>query len=98
MGDPIRTLQAAEQVKIIKSNDLVSHTASIGSTLYSDLESLANGAAKGKISGLRGKGQGTFIAWDMPSSAARDKFLVTMRNRGVNIGGVSALTTPWADV
>ncbi|ORX34571.1 4-aminobutyrate transaminase [Kockovaella imperatae] len=85
MGDPIRTLQAAEQVKIIKAGDLVSHTGSIGDDLYAGLETLAE--QSDKMSGLRGKGQGTFIAWDMPSPSVRNSFLSTMRSRGVNIGG-----------
>lgn len=33
---------------------------------------------------LRGKGQGTFIAWDTPQ---RDHFLRRMKAAGVNIGG-----------
>jgi 4-aminobutyrate aminotransferase/(S)-3-amino-2-methylpropionate transaminase len=33
---------------------------------------------------LRGKGQGTFIAWDSPR---RDEFLKDMKKVGVNIGG-----------
>ena len=89
MGDPTRTLQTAKQVEIIKKNDLVSHTASIGSNLYSELERMVQRVDRGKMSGLRGKGQGTFIAWDMPSSAIRDKFCSTMRSQGVNIGSVS---------
>jgi 4-aminobutyrate aminotransferase/(S)-3-amino-2-methylpropionate transaminase len=36
------------------------------------------------IQNLRGKGQGTFIAWD---TEQRDKFLAEMKKVGVNIGG-----------
>ena len=92
MGDPIKTLQAGKQVEIIQQDNLVSHTASIGASLYSELESLAEGTGRGKMASLRGKGEGTFIAWDMPSSAKRDAFLTAMRQRGVNMAGVSSPT------
>lgn len=89
MGDPIRALQAAKQIEIIKKHNLVSHTASIGAELYNDLEALAGGKASGKMLNLRGKSQGTFIAWDMPSPSDRDAFLREMRKRGINMAGVS---------
>jgi 4-aminobutyrate aminotransferase-like enzyme len=89
MGDPIRALQAAKQIEIIQKHDLVSHTASIGAELYKDLEALADGKASGKMLNLRGKSQGTFIAWDMPSPGDRDAFLREMRKRGINMAGVS---------
>jgi 4-aminobutyrate aminotransferase/(S)-3-amino-2-methylpropionate transaminase len=89
MGDPIRALQAASQISVIKEHSLVEHTASMGDRLFRRLEELAEDAGKGKMSNLRGKGDGTFIAWDMPSPAARDTLLRDMRNLGVNMAGVS---------
>lgn len=89
MGDPIRALQAAKQIEVITKTDLVSHTARVGGQLYDDLADLAKGKGSGKMLNLRGKNDGTFIAFDMPSSAARDTFVNTMRGRGVNIAGVS---------
>ena len=89
MGDPIRALQSARQISIIKSESLVAETASVGSNLYSDLADLAEKKGRGKMMNLRGKGMGTFIAWDMTSGEVRDRFLKEMRSRGVNMAGVS---------
>ena len=83
MGDPSRALLFRSIIEEIKKNDLVSKTAKTGGYLYSLLESLARKYPE-EIQNLRGKGQGTFIAWDSPR---RDEFLRTMKFAGVNIGG-----------
>ncbi|RPB25905.1 4-aminobutyrate aminotransferase, partial [Terfezia boudieri ATCC MYA-4762] len=83
MGDPSRALLFRTIIEEIKKNDLVAKTANTGGYLYSLLESLARKYPE-KIQNLRGKGQGTFIAWDSPR---RDEFLRTMKFAGVNIGG-----------
>lgn len=88
MGDPIRALQAAKTIEVINQNSLVSATSSIGDRLYASLAKVAEGQGRGKMSGLRGKGQGTFIAWDMVDAGMRDRFLKEMRSRGVNMAGV----------
>lgn len=85
MGDPIRAMQAATQIRCIREHGLVEHTARVGDKLYQELTSLVN--AGGKIHNLRGKGDGTFIAWDMTDAATRDKLLVKMRSKGVNMAG-----------
>jgi 4-aminobutyrate aminotransferase/(S)-3-amino-2-methylpropionate transaminase len=90
MGDPIRALQAATQISVIKRHDLVAHTASTGRELYDQLEQVAN--SSGKMFNLRGKDNGTFIAWDMESAGQRDTLLKMMRNQGVNMAGVSSLS------
>ncbi len=95
MGDPIRAMQAASQISVIKKHSLVQHTAAIGETLYQRLNHLAtDGKGKGKMSQLRGKGDGTFIAWDMPTPSARDALLREMRSLGVNMAGVSRSGKP----
>jgi 4-aminobutyrate aminotransferase / (S)-3-amino-2-methylpropionate transaminase len=55
----------------------------VGEFLYSGLAELAK-RYPNEIQNLRGKGQGTFIAWDSPR---RDEFLKQMKTVGVNIGG-----------
>jgi 4-aminobutyrate aminotransferase/(S)-3-amino-2-methylpropionate transaminase len=92
MGDPIRALQAASQISVIKEHSLVEHTASVGDRLFGRLDELAKSAGAGKMSNLRGKGDGTFIAWDMPTPADRDTLLKDMRNLGVNMAGVSGVS------
>ena len=87
MGDPARTLQAAEQIKIIERDELVNHTALVGSALYDSLESLSKGVGKGKLLNLRGKDCGTFLAWDAKDAAQRDEFIKKMRYKGINLGG-----------
>ncbi|KAE8243272.1 hypothetical protein A4X06_0g6433 [Tilletia controversa] len=79
MGHPIELLKAREIIKVIKEHSLVSKTAAIGDKLYSSLSSLGKPGSPGhnKIQNLRGKGEGTFIAWDAPTAEARDRLIDT---------------------
>ncbi|KAJ9119847.1 hypothetical protein QFC24_005561 [Naganishia onofrii] len=90
MGDPIRALQAATQISVIKQHGLVEHTASTGRELYKQLDQLAK--SSGRMLNLRGKDNGTFIAWDMESAGQRDALLKAMRNQGVNMAGCGDAT------
>jgi 4-aminobutyrate aminotransferase/(S)-3-amino-2-methylpropionate transaminase len=83
MGDPARAILFGAIVREIERLDLVSHTAATGSYLFDGLERLAQRYPK-EIQNLRGKGQGTFIAWDSPR---RDDVLRRAKGEGVNIGG-----------
>ncbi|KAA8893698.1 4-aminobutyrate transaminase gata, partial [Sphaerosporella brunnea] len=83
MGDPSKVILFNAIVDEIKKNDLIKHTAKTGDFLYAGLKELASRYPK-QMQNLRGKGQGTFIAWDTPR---RDEFLKTMKTVGVNIGG-----------
>ena len=62
------------------------NTAETGDYLYAGLERLATKFPK-EIQNLRGKGQGTFIAWDSPR---RDEILKNAKSIGINIGGSGA--------
>jgi 4-aminobutyrate aminotransferase/(S)-3-amino-2-methylpropionate transaminase len=84
-GDPMRAIQAQKMLEIIKDNKLVEHTKKTGDLLYGKLEQLFK--AYPQISGLRGKNNGTFIAWDFPSPKHRDAFVSRMRANGVQMGG-----------
>ncbi|KAI8059573.1 4-aminobutyrate aminotransferase [Gongronella butleri] len=78
MGDPVRAFQAAAIINEIESKDLLTNVKQIGAYVQEQLPTL----------GLENvRGQGLFIAFDLPTAAQRDKFLVDMRQRGVNIGG-----------
>ena len=83
MGDPARALIFRAIVKEIERLNLVQHTAATGEYLYSGLERLAE-KYPGQMVNLRGKGQGTFIAWDSPQ---RDAVLKKGKEVGINIGG-----------
>jgi 4-aminobutyrate aminotransferase/(S)-3-amino-2-methylpropionate transaminase len=83
MGDPARAILFGAIVREIERLDLVSHTAATGNYLFDGLERLAQRYPK-EIQNLRGKGQGTFIAWDSPR---RDDVLRRAKGEGVNIGG-----------
>lgn len=83
MGDPARAILFRAIIDEIKRLDLVKNTAQVGDYLYSGLERLATVYPK-EIQNLRGKGMGTFIAWDSPR---RDEFLKRAKTVGINIGG-----------
>jgi len=83
MGDPARALLFRAIIKEIERLDLVNNTAKTGDYLYAGLEQLAQ-KYPDEIQNLRGKGQGTFIAWDSPR---RDEVLKKGKGVGINIGG-----------
>ena len=83
MGDTTKALLFRAIVQEVKKGDLVAKTAEVGGWLYKALEELAR-KYPGEIGNLRGKGMGTFIAWDSPR---RDEFLKAMKKVGVNVGG-----------
>jgi 4-aminobutyrate aminotransferase/(S)-3-amino-2-methylpropionate transaminase len=83
MGDPARALLFKAIIQEIERLDLVTNTANVGDYLYSGIERLSK-QYPGEFMNLRGKGQGTFIAFDSPK---RDAFLKKAKSVGVNIGG-----------
>ena len=83
MGDPARAILFRAIIQEIERLNLVESTAQVGEYLYSGLDRLAE-RYPNEIQSLRGKGQGTFIAWDSPR---RDDFLKRAKGLGVNIGG-----------
>ncbi|KJR80779.1 4-aminobutyrate aminotransferase [Sporothrix schenckii 1099-18] len=86
MGDPARALLFRAIIDYIQKNDLVAQTARVGDYLFGKLEKLA-AQYPDQFANLRGKGQGTFIAFDNPK---RDAFLAKAKTFGVNIGGSGA--------
>lgn len=83
MGDPSRAILFRAIINEIERLNLVENTAQVGDYLYAGLERLSEQYPK-EIQNLRGKGQGTFIAWDSPR---RDEFLKKAKTVGINIGG-----------
>jgi 4-aminobutyrate aminotransferase/(S)-3-amino-2-methylpropionate transaminase len=82
MGDPARVLLFGAIADEVRRLDLVANTARVGEYLYAGLERLA-AAYPDLFQNLRGKGQGTFIAFAGP---ARARLVAAARRRGVNIG------------
>ena len=83
MGDPARALLFRAIIEEVERLNLVENTAITGDYLYNGLENLGK-QYLGQIQNLRGKGQGTFIAWDSPN---RDEVLKKAKGVGINIGG-----------
>ncbi|KAG6027250.1 hypothetical protein E4U41_000993 [Claviceps citrina] len=86
MGDPSKALLFAAIVREMDRLDLVRHTASVGDHLFRELDRLAR-SYPDQFRNLRGRGRGTFIAFDHPR---RDDFLARAKRFGVNIGGCGA--------
>lgn len=82
IGDPARALLANAVIDEILDRHLVEQTAQVGDKLYAALADLAV-RHPDQIRNLRGKGQGTYIAFDTVNSAALVK---KMKSLGVNIG------------
>lgn len=83
VGDSARCLLFNAIYSEIERLDLVRHTAEIGDHVFSEIEKLQS-KYPDEIQNLRGKGMGTFIAWDSPR---RDDFVKRMRAKGVHMGG-----------
>ncbi|KAH0536209.1 hypothetical protein FGG08_006891 [Glutinoglossum americanum] len=83
MGDPARAILFRAIIQEMERLNLVENTARVGDYLYARLEKLAEKHPT-EMRNLRGKGMGTFIAWDSPR---RDEFLKAAKTVGVNIGG-----------
>jgi 4-aminobutyrate aminotransferase/(S)-3-amino-2-methylpropionate transaminase len=83
MGDPARAILFRAIIQEIERLNLVENTASTGEYLYDGLARLAE-RYPSEIQSLRGKGQGTFLAWDSPR---RDEILKKAKSVGINIGG-----------
>lgn len=83
MGDPARVILFRAIIEEIERLNLVEHTARMGEYLYTELGRLRD-RYPNEITNLRGKGQGTFIAWDSPR---RDEVLKKAKGVGINVGG-----------
>ena len=86
MGDPARAILFRSIIQEIERLNLVQSTAETGDYLFNSLGDLAK-KYPNEIKNLRGKGQGTFIAWDSPR---RDEVLKKAKGVGINIGGSGA--------
>ncbi|TDZ32574.1 4-aminobutyrate aminotransferase [Colletotrichum spinosum] len=82
IGDPARVIVSKAVVNEILSKDLVAQTARVGDALYAEMEKLAQ-KFPDHVQNLRGKGQGTYIAFDTQSAAT---VTGAMKRLGVNIG------------
>lgn len=86
MGDPARAILFRAIINEIERLNLVQNAAETGDYLFQGLERLAK-QFPDEIKNLRGKGQGTFIAWDSPR---RDEVLAKAKGVGINVGGSGA--------
>ena len=86
IGDPARVLLFNAIYDQIVDHNLVDHTAQVGDYVHHGISQLQT-KHPDLIQNLRGKGQGTFIAWDAPTAGARDNFIKRMRAHGVHMGG-----------
>jgi len=82
IGDAARVLLCNAVIDEILKRKLVEQTAQVGDQLYAALEHVAK-KYPDRVQNLRGKGQGTYIAFDTTNAAALVK---KMKSLGVNIG------------
>eukprot|EP01113_Clastostelium_recurvatum_P020270 TRINITY_DN2406_c0_g1_i1.p1 TRINITY_DN2406_c0_g1~~TRINITY_DN2406_c0_g1_i1.p1 ORF type:complete len:503 (+),score=157.80 TRINITY_DN2406_c0_g1_i1:157-1509(+) len=82
LGDPVRALELEVIIKEIERNKLIENTRITGQHLMDGLKQISQ---NGSISNVRG--QGTFIAFDLPSPQVRDSVVGALRQAGVETGG-----------
>lgn len=83
MGDPARAVLFRAIIDEVERLGLVAAAARVGDYIFGRLEDLA-AKYPGEFANLRGKGMGTFIAFDSPR---RDEFLKRAKGLGLNVGG-----------
>lgn len=79
MGDPSKMILLEEVVKIIKQESLLKNVQETGDVLMKGLKDLQK-KHSGLISSVRGLG--TFISFDFPTTAQRDKVVSLLKNKG----------------
>jgi len=84
MGDPVRALELEVVVEQIKKNHLLDTVNITGDYLMKGLNDFQI-KYPNLVKNLRG--QGTFVAFDLPSSADRDAVVNSLRLKGVETGG-----------
>ncbi|CAI7659231.1 unnamed protein product [Penicillium discolor] len=88
MGDAARIIICNAVIDEILSKKLIEKTAQVGMVLYDNLATLAV-EYPNRIQNLRGKGKGTYLAFDTPDSST---LLKKMRELGINIGSCGVQT------
>lgn len=84
LGDPLRAAQLAVIAEIIERDRLLENVGVTGAYLVQGLGELAARHA-GVLSAARG--QGTFAAVDVRDGVMRDRLLILLRQRGLEVGG-----------
>uniref|UniRef100_A0A0N4Z3W0 (S)-3-amino-2-methylpropionate transaminase n=1 Tax=Parastrongyloides trichosuri TaxID=131310 RepID=A0A0N4Z3W0_PARTI len=83
MGDPTKLVVLEKVVKVIKEQGLVKQAKDVGDFLKSGIANIQS--STDNIQNLRGVG--TYVAFDLPTSALRDKFIEHSCNLGLHVGG-----------
>jgi len=89
LGDPVRALQLRTIRDVIKSERLLENVNITGDYLMHGLQQLSN---RFPSLLLHPRGQGTFIAFDLPSSIQRDALIHAMRQRGIQSSGCGSVS------
>jgi len=89
LGDPSKMVLLEAVIRVIKEQNLLDVVTQSGNRLKKGLSEI-QGIFPNKLANVRGLG--TFVAFDCPSGADRDKLIGKMRNRGVQMGGCGDYT------
>jgi len=84
VGDPSKLLLLESVICTIKEQNLLDVVNSSGELLLQGLRTL-EARFPDKISKVRGRG--TFVAFDAPEGASRDRLIGKLANRGIKVGG-----------
>lgn len=91
MGDPSKVLMLKEVIQVINRDRLLDNVNETGDVLYKGIQSLEKRFPQ-HINRLRGRGRGTFIAFDGIDSAKRDSIIEKLKQNGVHAGGCGEKT------
>ncbi|XP_045128401.1 4-aminobutyrate aminotransferase, mitochondrial-like [Portunus trituberculatus] len=91
MGDPSKVVMLREVLRVIKRDNLLDNARDTGDILYKGIETLEQKFPQ-HIDRLRGRGRGTFIAFDGITPAKRDAIIGKLKQQGVHTGGCGEKT------
>lgn len=89
MGDPTKMIALEAVVETVEKDKLLENVVVTGDYLKSGLSQLSE-AFPALISNVRG--QGTYLALDLPTAAQRDEFVGALKKLGVASGGCGTLS------
>ena len=80
-GNLVDMVRSTHNLRIIEDQNLVANAAEVGETLLDGLRSIAGDEGEGLVSAVRGRG--LFIAFDLPTPAARESFYRGLYDAGL---------------
>ena len=85
LGEPVKAMYLRDILKEIENKKLVDNVNVTGKYLKDQLQAFSQGKYSSKVKNVRG--EGLFLAFDLPSAELRDNLVDGLRREGIESGG-----------